>query len=105
VATLKAAKAPPTSPALESETTLKTFLLKQRRWLAAGAAVPTHLDPAFLISRSDNASSKEVAVRLLERLLNIQISGVEHRTRNNNFNRGQHLIISIGAQRIIPKQA
>jgi hypothetical protein len=73
------------SPALESESTLKTFILKQRRWLAAGAAAST--------------------ARLLERLLNIQISGVEHRTRNNNFNRGQHLIISIGAQRIIPKQA
>jgi hypothetical protein len=50
VATLEAPKAPSSSPTLEGETTLKTFLLMQRRWLTAVAATPTYLHPAIFIS-------------------------------------------------------
>jgi hypothetical protein len=52
VATLEASEASPLSPMLESETMLEAFLLKQRRWLAAGAAASTHLHPAFLVPKS-----------------------------------------------------
>jgi hypothetical protein len=48
MATLKAPKTSSSSPTLEGETTLKTFLLKQRRWLLARAAASTNLHPAFL---------------------------------------------------------
>jgi hypothetical protein len=49
VGTLEALKASPMSPTLEDETTLEAFLPKQRRWLVAGAAAPTHLYAVFLI--------------------------------------------------------
>jgi hypothetical protein len=62
VATLEAPKAPPSSPTLEGETTLETFLPKQRRWLTAEASTLTHLRPAFLVSMSGN-NSKEVIAR------------------------------------------
>jgi hypothetical protein len=48
--TLQTPKASSSSPTLERQTTLKTFLLKQRRWLTARAAAKTHLHPAFLVS-------------------------------------------------------
>jgi hypothetical protein len=50
VATLEAPKAPSSSPTLEGEAPLETFLLMQIRWLTAVAAAPTHLHPAFFIS-------------------------------------------------------
>jgi hypothetical protein len=46
---LEAPKAHPLSPTLEGETTLKTFLPKQRRWLTTMAAALTHLH-AFFVS-------------------------------------------------------
>jgi hypothetical protein len=51
---LEAPKASPPSPTLEGDTMVETFLLKQRRWLATGAAALTHLHPFFFISRSSN---------------------------------------------------
>jgi hypothetical protein len=57
---LEAPKASPPSPTLEGDTSVETFLLKQRRWLAAGAAAPTHLHPFFFISRSSNCSQEAV---------------------------------------------
>jgi hypothetical protein len=36
--TLEAPKASPSSPALEGDATLETFLSKQSQWLTAGAA-------------------------------------------------------------------
>jgi hypothetical protein len=59
--TLEAPKASPPSPTLEGHTTVETFLLKQRRWLAAGAAAPTDLHPFFFISSSSNCSQEAVA--------------------------------------------
>jgi hypothetical protein len=50
VATLEAPKAPFSSPTLEGEATLKTFLLMQRRWLTTVVAALNHLHPAFFIS-------------------------------------------------------
>jgi hypothetical protein len=49
MATLEAPKAPSSSPTLEGETTLKTFLPKQRQWLATMAVALTHLH-AFFVS-------------------------------------------------------
>jgi hypothetical protein len=48
VITFKAPKTSPSSPTLEGETALETFLTKQRRWLPARAAASTNLHPAFL---------------------------------------------------------
>jgi hypothetical protein len=50
VATLEAPKVSSSSPTLEGESTLETFLSKQRRWLAAVAAAPPHLHPTFVVS-------------------------------------------------------
>jgi hypothetical protein len=58
---LEAPKASPPSPTLEGDTAVETFLLKQRRWLATGAAALTHLHPFFFISRSSNCSQEAVA--------------------------------------------
>jgi hypothetical protein len=50
VATVEAPKAPSSSPTLESETMLETFLPMQRRRPTVVAAASTHLRPAFFIS-------------------------------------------------------
>jgi hypothetical protein len=46
--TLKAPKTSPPSPTLEGETTLETFLSKQRRRLPTRAAASANFHPAFL---------------------------------------------------------
>jgi hypothetical protein len=40
-------------PTLEGEAALETFMPKQKKWLTAEAAAPTHLHPAFLVCKSD----------------------------------------------------
>jgi hypothetical protein len=47
----------PSSPTLEGEATLETFLSKRRRWLTARAVAPPHLHPAFLISKSGSCNA------------------------------------------------
>jgi hypothetical protein len=74
VATLEAPKASPLSPMLEGETMLEAFLSKQRRWLAAGAAAPTHLHPAFLVPKSGSCS-REAAIGLRRCLIIAHING------------------------------
>jgi hypothetical protein len=59
VVTLVTPKASPTSPTLEGETTLETFLPMQRRWLTAGAATPTNLYPILLLTKSINNNIRE----------------------------------------------
>ena len=109
VVTLKAPKAPSSSPTLEGETALEAFLPKRRRWLADGAPAPTHLHPVFLVS-----NSRETTAGLHRRLLNMaHISGVVDRAGNINFGGGQRrlrsqlfiIVILVGAQRRIPKRA
>jgi hypothetical protein len=63
LATLEGTEPSPTSPMLEGETTLKAFLLMQRRRLAVKAAAPTHLYPAFLATKSVN-NNREAAAQL-----------------------------------------
>jgi hypothetical protein len=52
VVTIEAPKTSPPSPTLKGETTLEPFHPKQRRWLAARVAAPTHLHPVFVISKN-----------------------------------------------------
>jgi hypothetical protein len=46
---------------LEDETTLETFLSKQRRWLAARVATLTHLHLALLVSKGGICSTETIA--------------------------------------------
>jgi hypothetical protein len=112
VVTLEAPTASPTRPTLEGETTLGTFLLKQRRWLAAGAAASTHLYPISLASIS--GSSREAIIGLHWRLLIMAlINDVANQAGNNAFGGGQRrprsqlfiVFVLIGVQRSNPKQA
>jgi hypothetical protein len=89
VATLKAPKASPTSPTLESETTLEAFLPRRSRWLAAGATASTHLHPVILVPKSANIN-RDVAAGLRWLLIIMaHISGVANRAGNNPFRGGQ----------------
>jgi hypothetical protein len=90
VVTLEAPKASPTSPTLEGEATLEAFLLRRRRWLAAGAATSTHLNPVILVSKSVSRSSIRKFVTGLGWCLFIMahICGVADRAGNNPFGGG-----------------
>jgi hypothetical protein len=78
VATLEAPKASPSSPTLKGETTLSTFLLKQRRWHAARTTATTHLHPVFLDSKRSTIS-KEATTGLHMRLLGkVHINVAKH---------------------------
>jgi hypothetical protein len=72
VVTLEASQTSSSSPTLEGETTLETFLVKQIRWLTAGVAAPTHLHPTIIISNNacsatlEGEATLETFPRLLE---------------------------------------
>jgi hypothetical protein len=89
VVTLKAPKASPTSPTLESETTLEAFLPRRSRWLAARETASTHLHPVILVPKSANIN-RDVAAGLRWLLIIMaHISGVANRAGNNPFRGGQ----------------
>jgi hypothetical protein len=76
VATLEAPEASPSSPTLEGEAALKTFLAKQRQWLMTRAGTPTHLHPTFVNTKSRNCR-REVIAELFQRLPTMaHISGI-----------------------------
>jgi hypothetical protein len=82
VATLEAPEASPSSPTLEGEATLKTFLAKQRQWLMTRVVTPTHLHQIFLNTKS-RSCRREAVTELFQRLPTMaHISDIASRARD-----------------------